>query len=56
MALYCPSVIQSGGHSAAPSPQQNADPKPLGGGGRGPHLINPFSSSPNWFRSQRRSG
>lgn len=30
------------------------DPRQLGEGGPGPHLINPFRASPNWFSRQGR--
>lgn len=47
-----PPPFKPSGHSTALVPLQKADLRPLGGGGRGPYLINPFSSSPNWFSRQ----
>lgn len=51
-----PSPVQPGGHSTAPLPPGKRRSQPLGGGGRGPHLINPFGSSPNWSSRQGRGG
>lgn len=49
-----PSPAQPGGHSTAPPSKMQIPALRRGRGG--PHLINPFGSSPNWFSRRGRGG